>query len=252
MQRVGPAHDEQVRRLQIAVHDPERVRLGQRLARLQHEIDGLLERQRATQPHPLGEVVTLEELHHHVRRAGIERTDVDHPRDVLARDLDGRARLAREALDRLGVAQRLREKELDRHLLVELQMKGGDDDAHPAGAEHALHAVLAGQDVALTDPRSHLSRTTVRQEAAPSEPTGIDPRPDERHGPPMSARFGGRVKVARARRDARVARVRGASPVERAARGASVARAHSALKPLRVLATFVREPPASKRACRPA
>src|ERR1700722_2646289 len=58
-------------------------------------------------------------------------------------------------------------------------------------------SVLARQDVALTDPCGHFSGNTVRQEAALSEPKWIDPRPDERHGLPMSARFGGRVKVAR-------------------------------------------------------
>ena len=43
---VGAAGEEQVRRLEVAVHDAGRVRLGDGLARLEHVVDRLLERQR--------------------------------------------------------------------------------------------------------------------------------------------------------------------------------------------------------------
>ena len=39
--------------------------------------------------------------------------------------------------------------ELDRDLLIELDVRRGDDDPHAAHAEHALDAVLAGEDVAF-------------------------------------------------------------------------------------------------------
>ena len=130
---VGPTDAEEVRRLEVAVHDAERVRLGDGLARLQHELGGLLHRQRAalararpTRSRP------CEVLHDHVRSAVVERAHVDDARHVLALDLHRRARLALEAGDGVAVLQHLGQQELDRHPLVELQVMGGDDDAHAA------------------------------------------------------------------------------------------------------------------------
>src|ERR1700722_5397838 len=102
-------------------------------------------------------------------------------------------------------------------------------------------SVLARQDVALTDPCGHFSGNTVRQEAALSEPKWIDPRPDERHGLPMSARFGGRVTVARGGGE------RGAATDERVGVGPR----QSAVNPPRVVAVDVAAPPALNRACKP-
>ena len=70
---VGAPHAEEVRRLEVAVDDAERVRLGDRLAGLEHEVDRLLDGQRAALLEPRGEVPALEVLHHHVRRAVLER-----------------------------------------------------------------------------------------------------------------------------------------------------------------------------------
>ena len=43
---IGAPREEEVRRLEIAVHDPGSVRLGDRLARFEHVAHGLVERQR--------------------------------------------------------------------------------------------------------------------------------------------------------------------------------------------------------------
>ena len=61
----------------------------------------------------------------------------------------GGPRLAQEAAPDLGVVQHLGEQELDRDPLAELEVRGRDDDAHAALAEHALDAVLAQKN--LTD-----------------------------------------------------------------------------------------------------
>ena len=58
-----------LRRLEVPVNDAERVRLGEGVAGLQHEVDGLLDRQRAPLLEPRGEVAALQVLHHHVGRA---------------------------------------------------------------------------------------------------------------------------------------------------------------------------------------
>ena len=50
-----------------------------------------------------------------------------------------------------GLLERLGQEELERDLLVELHVMRGDDDPHPADAEHALDAVLAVDDLAFAD-----------------------------------------------------------------------------------------------------
>ena len=139
------------------MNDPVRVRLGDGLARLEDERRRHLDAQGPARRQDLAEVAALEELHHHVRRARIELSDVEHPRDVLALQLHGRPRLANESLRRVAADERVVAHELDRHELIELLVPGGDDDAHPADAEDALHPVLACQQVS----RSHRSRAGI-------------------------------------------------------------------------------------------
>ena len=90
------------------MHDPERVRLGDRLAGLHDELDGLFDGERSAGAQPGGEVASVEMLHHEVRRPVVAAGDVEHAGHVLTLDLDGRARLAFEASQRLGVAAPLR------------------------------------------------------------------------------------------------------------------------------------------------
>ncbi len=94
----------------------------------------------------VGEVAALQVLHDHERGAVVEATDVDDAGHVLAMDLRRRAGLAREALDDLGDALRVREQALDRDPLVELHVPGRDHDAHAALAEDPFDQVLASQD----------------------------------------------------------------------------------------------------------
>jgi len=65
--------------------------------------------------------------------------------------LDSRcgARFLDEPRHSLRCFQRIGEQELERDPLLELQVPGGDDDAHTPRAKDSLHAVLARDDVAL-------------------------------------------------------------------------------------------------------
>ncbi len=133
------------------MHDAERVRFRDCLARLQHEVHCLRDGQATVLPEPRREVQPLQVLHDHVGRAGFESAHVRDARDVLALDLDCCARLTREPRDGFCVGQRLGQHELDRHLLVQLQVARGDHDAHSPNTQHALDAVLAGQHLAFDD-----------------------------------------------------------------------------------------------------
>ncbi len=131
------------------MHDAERVRLGDRVAGLEHAVDGRRHGHRPVPADDRPEVVALEELHDHVGRARLERAHVEHARDVVALEAHGGPRLAREALDQPRVREAPGEHELERHLLIELQVRRRDDDAHPTDAEDAVDAVLAGEHLPL-------------------------------------------------------------------------------------------------------
>ena len=121
---VGAARDEEVRRLDVAMDDAERVRLGDALARLQHQIDDGLRHLRAVVAQDLVEVVALEVLHHHERRAVGHRADVHHARDVLAAQPDRRLRLAQEARDRrLPLSAICEQQDLDRDRLLQVEVR---------------------------------------------------------------------------------------------------------------------------------
>ncbi len=157
--------------------DAERVRLGDRVARLEDEVDRLLDA--ATAPVALSQPARSPPSRYSMTMYGAPFSSVPtsmHARDVLALDLDRGARLAREAGDGLGVAERLGQEELEGDLLVELDVVRRDDDAHAAHAEHPLDAVLAGQNVALAYARCRLRIAAVRHATGPFRPKSVEQR----------------------------------------------------------------------------
>jgi hypothetical protein len=99
LERARPVHH-QVRRLQVAVNDPQAVGLVESIKGLQHERDGHAERQRALPPDDLGQRQPTHVLHDHevivaVPQEAVERGDV---RMVEPRQRDG---LAAKPLDYL-------------------------------------------------------------------------------------------------------------------------------------------------------
>lgn len=144
---VAAPREKEVRGLEVAVNDPQRVRLGERVARLQHVVDRLFRRQRPSRLEHAGEVGSVQVLHDDVRSTCLQRAHVADLRDVLALELHRGARLAQEARDRVRAAQRLGQHELERHGRVEMDMRRGDDDPHATYAEHPRDTVLAGEDV---------------------------------------------------------------------------------------------------------
>jgi hypothetical protein len=147
----GPARrarrQEQVRGLEVPVDHAQRVRLGHRLARLEHEAHALGHGQRAAALEGLREILPLEVLHDHEGHARRQRPHVEHAGHVLAVDANRGARLAQEALHDLGVARDLGQEELERDALVELLVDRRHHHAHAALAEHAVDPVLAGDEV---------------------------------------------------------------------------------------------------------
>jgi hypothetical protein len=95
---VGRRVDEEVRRLEVAVHDPDDVRVRHGLERLQHEV-GRVGDGEGTPRDALLEVFSLEQLHHDVGLPFGEGPDVHDAGHMLALQPGDRARLAQEAGD---------------------------------------------------------------------------------------------------------------------------------------------------------
>src|SRR6478752_2391590 len=140
---------EQILGLQIAMHDAERVRFEQAVASLQHVIDGFLHWQRAVFGQHRRQVAAFEPLHHDVRRARVETSDVEHAHDVGAAQLGGGARLEQHAAHDLFVARQVVADDFDRDRRVELEVGRGQHHSHAADAELGVDAVLAAHDVTL-------------------------------------------------------------------------------------------------------
>jgi hypothetical protein len=81
---------------------------------------------------------------------------------MLALHLHRVASFARESSDCLGVAERLRQKELERHPLVELNVMCSDDHAHSSRPQHPLDAVLTGEHVAFAQGTALADRNGLR------------------------------------------------------------------------------------------
>ncbi len=142
------------------------VGVGEGLAGLEDVVDGDLHRERPLVAEERAQVLPFEVLHHQVGRAAVERTGVAHAGDVLALHLRGGLAFAEEALDHVGADQGVREEELDRHPLAEVNVLGRDDDAHPPTPSTRstvylparVSPMLTGADIFVLRVASYLAR----------------------------------------------------------------------------------------------
>ena len=139
--RATLAVDQDVRRLDVAVHQPGRVRRRQRLGDLRRDRQRLVGRQR-TGGDPAVEPLAVHQLHREVvEPRGLARRDHAHDAGVVEpRD---RARLAGEALDLLGVERRRGGQHLERDPPAERLLDRLVDDPHPAAPDLAHDDELA-------------------------------------------------------------------------------------------------------------
>jgi hypothetical protein len=148
-QKCAAALDQDVRRLDVAVDQPERVGGVERRGDLAARVDRPVGPQAALLAQHGGEVRALDVLHREVEQP-VDLAGVVDRDDVRVLERRGDPRLALEALAealRLGV---FRGDDLDRGAAPEVQVLGPVDDAHAAAPEAGLDPV-AGDG--LTDAR---------------------------------------------------------------------------------------------------
>jgi len=134
--------DEDVVGLEVAMHDADRVRRGERREHLAHDLDQAAERHRA-RLRDRGERLALDVLHHDERPAVGQLRHVDDADDALVADQIDRAPLGEEPLEQLGVPRALIRQDLDRHAAADRRLHREVDAAHAALAEQARQPVTA-------------------------------------------------------------------------------------------------------------
>ena len=120
-----------VGRLQVAVDDAPLVRRFERLGDLLRHAQCFRERQRPG-PQPLFERLAADELHRNAG-AALERRDLVDRADERVIQGGGRARLAEQLVEAVGLAAR--GDELERHLSVQHHVVGEADLAHAAASD---------------------------------------------------------------------------------------------------------------------
>ena len=141
--RLPAARDEDVRRLDVAVHDALGVRGIERVGDLDRDVERAIEGQRPARDLFL-ERAAVEQLHHHVLLA-VVLADVVQRADVRMVQRRGDARLATEPVERLAARGQLRRQELQRDVPPEPHVFGAVDDAHPSAAKAVDDPVRADE-----------------------------------------------------------------------------------------------------------
>ena len=139
--------EEDVGGLEVPVQHALVVRRGQGRADLAHDRDQHRGGHPSVDGQPLGQILTLQQLHHHERRSVGQRVEVQHVDDVAVSQAAANLRLTAEPLQRIGVVTQRLAQDLDRHRAREPHMLAGIDHAHRPVAHQVLDAVGPGQQL---------------------------------------------------------------------------------------------------------
>jgi hypothetical protein len=152
--------EEEVRRLDIAMHDPGGVRLLQPSASLRHDARRELRREWAEAIEDFTDILAVQELHHEEGRAALD-PDVEDLRDVLGLDLARRSRLDLKALEELRVGRVLGRDDLDGDAPPGPRVASLEDGPHSSLPKEAGHGVLSRENLA-----DHVLSLTVSDRCA--------------------------------------------------------------------------------------
>ena len=134
--------EQEIGRLDVAMHDPDPMGISQAACRLQHAVHGQLDRQRPLFLDPLRQVAPVDVLHDQkmdaVRMIGVLR-----PHNVRVVQLAGRSNFPLETLDDPFVLHHARRQQLDGHDPVQQPMTGPKHLPHPASPDLVQQHVVA-------------------------------------------------------------------------------------------------------------
>ncbi len=145
--RTAAAVDHHVVRLQIAMQHARVVRGGHARAQLPRDLERLVRRQPPDATQQRRQILSIDELHREELES-VDVADVMDAADVRMRDLPRDARFGMKPRQRARRHGKRLRQELQRHRLIELQVVGLVDFAHPADAEQADDAVAVRENSA--------------------------------------------------------------------------------------------------------
>ena len=138
--------------------DAALVRDGDGATRLHEDLDRLGGREPPALPERLLEILSFESLHREVRARVLEDARVVNAHDVLGLEHRGGARFTQKPMLPCGRDSVRGIEELDRDGATEALVECGDDHAHPAATDLALHPIAITEDRSALD-RCHSVRT---------------------------------------------------------------------------------------------
>jgi hypothetical protein len=126
------------------------MRTGDGIRGLTHVVRRVVDRQRPALREHDRQIASLEQLHHHERRAALERAHVVHAHDVIRDQRGSGAAFAQKAFARFIEARVVfRDREhLDRDALTEIDVRRREHHAHAARAYDRCDAILLRDHVA--------------------------------------------------------------------------------------------------------
>ena len=173
---VGELHltggrDEDVARLDVPVHESDRVGGVEGTSGLLEHVERVPERQLTFAGQHVGQGLAHDEFHHQVGQGaaggGIgDLPVVVHGRDPGVGDPGGDLGLGTEPVHELGVGGELGLEDLDRDPAVEHGVVGLPDLTHAAGGDQSLESIAVGQD-----------RAGIQAHGAPPSSAPITSRP---------------------------------------------------------------------------
>src|SRR5690606_38747209 len=134
-----------VRRLEVAVDDPELVRGGERATDLNEVRQRDLVGEAAAAPHQLVQAHALQEFHHHVERAVGELIEIERADDVRVFDRHLDAGLATQTSHLAGVDGGCAAQDLDRNLETETEVFRRVDGPDPSRADRSEDLILPAE-----------------------------------------------------------------------------------------------------------
>ena len=126
--------------LDVPVHDPARMRVGQGIRHFQQPAAHVVHRQRPTLLHQRGEVVAIDARHHEEHEVPdfVDRIDGD---DVRMAQLRGGLRFAQKARAHIAPERQLGWQQLDGDKALEPAVLGAIHDSHSATADFLVELV---------------------------------------------------------------------------------------------------------------
>ena len=156
------AVEQDVRRLDVAVHETARVRGVERCGDLRADGDRPGRLERALRSEQRAKVGAVHEPHREIDTA-VDVAGVVDRDDVRVLERHHELRLARESLAEAIVARQGRRHQLERDRSLQAQVVGPVHDAHPAAADQLLDPVpeevgadVGGRETSMLVPRSSL------------------------------------------------------------------------------------------------